>query len=70
LRSEGWPASRVLGQGPDYFPLHLLQARTQLPNGQAIPVWFVWAWPALWLAMLIAAAKTLNRETAKSGNGR
>jgi len=60
--SEGWMRSGTLGQGPDFFPLHLLQARRQLPNGDAIPLWLVWAWPAGWLAILAAAGAALLRR--------
>jgi len=63
LRSPGWAGSRSLGQGPDFFPLHLRQARAQLPDGRAIPAWFVWAWPLLWLLLLIGAGSQLYRSS-------
>jgi hypothetical protein len=62
MRSPGWLHAERLGEGPDFFPLHLLQARRQLPNGQAIPLWLVWAIPAFWLLLLASAATALARE--------
>lgn len=63
LRSPGWAASPALGQGPDFFALHLRQARAQLPDGRAIPAWLVWAWPTMWLLLLIGAASQLYRAS-------
>ena len=62
MRSERWTRAETLGLGPDFFPLHLLQARRQLPNGAAIPLWLVWALPAGWLLMLAAAGAALIRR--------
>ncbi len=62
MRSPGWLHATKLGEGPDFFPLHLLQARRQLANGEAIPLWLVWAMPACWLAMLAAAAAAMTRR--------
>lgn len=62
LRSDGWAHAETLGLGPDFFPLHLLQARRQMPNGAAIPLWLVWALPAGWLLMGAAAAAALMRR--------
>jgi hypothetical protein len=59
MRSAGWAHAETLGLGPDFFPLHLLQARRQLPNGAAIPLWLVWVLPAGWLLMGAAAAAAL-----------
>lgn len=61
MRSPGWAASKSLGQGPDFFALHLRQARAQLPDGRAIPAWLVWAWPSVWLLLLVGAASQLYR---------
>ena len=55
LRSDGWARAETLGLGPDFFPLHLLQARRQLPDGAAIPLWLVWALPAGWFLLLVAS---------------
>jgi hypothetical protein len=66
MRSPNWLHATRLGEGPDFFPLHLLQARSQLPNGRAIPLWLVWGMPACWLAMLAAAAAMWRRATALS----
>ena len=62
MRTPGWLHAARLGEGPDFFPLHLLQARRQLPNGEAIPLWLVWAMPACWLTMLAAASAALTRR--------
>ena len=62
MRSPGWVTAQPLGQGPDFFPLHLAQARAQLPDGKAIPAWLVWVWPAGWLALLVAASWALARQ--------
>jgi hypothetical protein len=64
ITSPGWARAANLGQGPDFFPLHLLQARGQLPNGQQIPLWLIWAMPACWLALLGAAAAALARGSS------
>ena len=53
ISSSNWLHEATLGQGPDFFPLHLLQARRQLPDGQSIPLWLVWALPAVWAALLV-----------------
>ena len=62
MRSPGWLHAAQLGEGPDFFSLHLLQARRQVANGQAIPLWLVWAIPAFWLALLAAAAGAIVRR--------
>lgn len=64
MTSPGWLRSAVLGQGPDYFPLHLLQARRQAPNGNTIPLWLVWMPPLLWSLILVAAAIGLRTDVA------
>ena len=60
LRSAGWLQATSVGLGPDYFPLHLLQARRQLPNGAAIPLALVWALPSLWAILLAASVWRLR----------
>lgn len=67
MRSPGWASSQALGQGPDFFPLHLAQARAQLPDGKTIPAWLVWIWPTGWLGFLVAASVALARH-ALSGS--
>jgi hypothetical protein len=62
LRSPGWLSSPSLGQGPDFFPLHLRQAQAQLPDGRTIPSWLIWGWPLMWLVLLIGAAMRLVRS--------
>jgi hypothetical protein len=63
MRSPGWATSPALGQGPDFFPLHLRQARAQLPDGRAIPTWLIWGWPLMWLLLTIGAASRLYTTT-------
>jgi hypothetical protein len=69
LRSERWPRAETLGLGPDFFPLHLLQARRQLPNGAAIPVWLIWTLPAVWLVIAAAAGAALIRTWSAKPSG-
>jgi hypothetical protein len=64
MRSDGWTHAETLGLGPDFFPLHLLQVRRQLPNGAAIPLWLIWALPAGWLLVAAAAAAALIRAAS------
>lgn len=64
IRSPGWFTATNLGQGPDYFPRHLMQARGQLPDGPSIPRWLVWGWPAVWAAALACSAVALRRSLA------
>lgn len=61
MRTPGWLHADRLGEGPDFFPLHLLQARRQLPEGRSVPVWLVWAMPAFWLAIVVASGAALAR---------
>jgi hypothetical protein len=68
MRSAGWAHAGTLGLGPDFFPLHLLQARRELPNGAAIPLWLIWALPAGWLLVAAAAAAALLRAHATAGD--
>ena len=65
MAEPGWFSAQPLGQGPDYFPLHLLQARRQLPEGGSIPLWLVYGWPAVWTIALAASAVTLARTTRR-----
>ena len=58
LRSAEWRQATTLGQGPDFFPLHLAQLR-QGPGAQVIPIWLVYAWPIMWLILLIGGVPQL-----------
>lgn len=65
LSNPEWASERApLGMGPDYFVLHLRQARRQLPDGASIPASFSWWWPALWAAVAGAAAVVLWKSAA------
>jgi hypothetical protein len=49
LTSGHWAsASRAVGNGPDFFALHLSRARTSMPGGTAIPIWLPWALVIPW----------------------
>ena len=58
---SGWWNAPVVGQGPDYFPLHLAQARRQLLDGHAIPLWLIGLIPAVWISLLCVSARALYR---------
>jgi hypothetical protein len=66
MRSPDWLTATNVGQGPDYFALHLLQARSQLPDGQSIPLWFVWVWPAGWWTAAVLSGVALRSSAAHS----
>jgi hypothetical protein len=66
LSSSGWMHAGTFGLGPDYFPLHLMQARRQLQNGSTIPLWLVWGWPGACLTMLVMAGVNLRRHSRKT----
>jgi len=66
MRSPGWFTATNVGQGPDYFPLHLMQARRQLPDGASIPLWLVWLWPAGWFVAAALSAVALRSAAAQS----
>lgn len=62
LTSGHWLSpARAAGNGPDFFALHLVQARRTLPGGVRIPVWLPWAVSLPWLVIVIAAAVSLKR---------
>jgi len=68
LTSGRWLSpTRAPGNGPDFFALHLVQARRTFPGGGAIPAWLPWAVSLPWLALLgwvLPGLKT--RPTAKT----
>lgn len=61
LGSPGWSHAPVLGQGPDFFPLHLAQLKRLNSNAAVVPAWLPYAWPVVWLAVLAAGATLLVR---------
>jgi hypothetical protein len=64
LTSGRWLSpSRAPGNGPDFFALHLVQARRTFPGGEAIPIWLPWAVSLPWVGLL---ALSLRRA---DGNG-
>jgi hypothetical protein len=63
LSSGQWPAGDGVGHGLDYFPHHLFRARREIPGGQAIPAWLIWAIPAFWITVLAVAGGALRQET-------
>jgi hypothetical protein len=65
MSNPGWASEQApMGMGPDYFVLHLQQARRQLPDGRNIPESFDWWWPAFWLALGAAGVVMIRRSTA------
>lgn len=62
MATPGWMTDMPLGQGPDFFPLHLRQARRQLSDGPTIPESVIWWWPLTWAAMLAGAAAFLRAQ--------
>jgi hypothetical protein len=62
MSTAGWASSPALGQGPDYFVLHLQQARRQLPDGASIPASFSWLWTGLFAIVFAAAAVDLTKH--------
>ena len=64
LTSGRWLSpERAVGNGPDFFALHLVQARRTLPGGSVIPFWLPWAVSLPWVALL---AWSLRRTPAVS----
>jgi len=63
LSTPGWKDSPAIGQGPDYFYRHMLQARRQLPDGQSIPASLPTTWVIVWTVILLAAAADVFRRT-------
>jgi hypothetical protein len=66
LMSAAWLSDSTFGLGPDYFPNHLRQARTQLPRGLTIPSSLVWGWPIGCTLLLALAAAALLRSSSRS----
>jgi hypothetical protein len=65
LTSGRWLSpERAVGDGPDFFAVHLARARTGLPGGEVIPVWLPWAVSLPWLLVFTVAALSLRRPTA------
>jgi hypothetical protein len=64
MGTPGWMGETPLGQGPDFFPLHLKQARRQLPDGQSIPASVIVWWPLMWAALAAGAALFLRQSAA------
>jgi hypothetical protein len=57
LTSGRWLSpARAAGNGPDFFALHLAQARRTFPGGAAIPGWLPWAVSLPWFAVLVTIA--------------
>jgi hypothetical protein len=72
LTSGQWLSpTRPAGNGPDFFALHLVQARRTLPGGAAIPAWLPWAVSLPWIVMLVFALAWmpgLKTRTFRSGD--
>lgn len=62
LTSGRWLSpDRAAGNGPDFFALHLVQARRTLPGGAAIPAWLPWAVSLPWAVLLIWCVRESRR---------
>lgn len=58
LTSGRWLApTRPVGNGPDFFALHLARARTLMRGGAAIPAWLPWAVSLPWILILLLAGR-------------
>ena len=57
--TEGWFSSPLMGQGPDYFFIHLQQGREDLRDGQTIPEALQWLWPVVWFSTALTALALL-----------
>lgn len=65
LTSGRWLSpSRAPGNGPDFFALHLVQARRLYPDGAAIPSWLPWAVSVPWAVLLLACVPALKIRPA------
>jgi hypothetical protein len=65
VRAQGWISSPIIGLGPDYFFIHLQQAREDLHDGKAIPEALAGIWALVWfLTALTAAALVLHQYNA------
>jgi hypothetical protein len=72
LTSGHWlAADRPVGEGPDFFALHLARARQFVPGGAAIPRALPWLLSIPWMVLAAAAGYALAREwksTTKRSN--
>jgi hypothetical protein len=67
LTSGQWLSpARPSGNGPDFFALHLLQARRTLPGGTAIPAWLTLAVSLPWLVVLAALMPGLKTRPTEA----
>jgi hypothetical protein len=65
MSMPGWSESPALGQGPDHFYRHLVQAQHQLPDGGSIPSSLPTAWAATWIAVMFAGVGVLVTPGAR-----
>ena len=69
LTSGRWlAANRPVGEGPDFFALHVARARDIAPGGRSIPAWLPYLLSLGWLAVWLAAAYALAREWKSTMN--
>ena len=60
--AQGWISSPIIGLGPDYFFVHLQQAREDLHDGKTIPEALAGTWALVWfLTTLTAGAFVLHQ---------
>jgi len=68
LTSGHWLSpARPPGNGPDFFALHLVQARRIFPGGASIPQWLPWVVSLPWIALLVLSAASLRRSAMHAG---
>jgi hypothetical protein len=67
LSAPQWASEQApMGMGPDFFLMHLRQARRQLPDGRNIPESFDWWWPSLWISVAAAGTVMIARALGAS----
>jgi hypothetical protein len=66
IRSPQWRHATTLGQGPDFFPLHLLQLKAS-PGGTVIAPGLIYAWPLVWLVLLAGAVPLVFARPSVDG---
>ena len=62
IASGDWPASRRVGAGVDFFPLHLLRAKAAIPEAAVIPSWLALLLPISWSGLVVAAGVAIWRH--------
>ena len=69
LGSGGWLTSPIIGSGPDYFFIHLQQARGSLADGEMIPEEMSAIWALGWFLIALTAVAYLLHEYNRADHG-